>query len=90
MNIEGSTALVTGAAGGIGRRLAEALIARGAAKVYAVDLPASDFGFLSSLGPSVVSLKGDVTRETDAARLAAECGDVSLLINSAGILCSRG
>ena len=85
MNIEGSTALVTGAAGGIGRRFAEALIARGAVKVYAADLPASDFGFLSGLGPGVVSLKGDVTREADAARLAAECRDVSLLINSAGI-----
>ena len=85
MNIEGSTALVTGGAGGIGRRFAEALIARGAAKVYAVDLPKSDFGFLSGLGADVVTLKGDVTQEADAARLAGECKDVSLLINSAGI-----
>ena len=85
MNIEGSTALVSGGAGGIGRRFAEALIARGAAKVYAVDLPKADFGFLSGLGADVVTLKGDVTQEADAARLAAECKDVSLLINSAGI-----
>ncbi|MCH8183383.1 MAG: SDR family NAD(P)-dependent oxidoreductase [Proteobacteria bacterium] len=85
MNIEGSTALVTGAAGGIGRRFAEALIARGAAKVYAVDLPASDFGFLSGLGRGIVTLRGDVTREAEAARLAGGCADVSLLINSAGI-----
>lgn len=85
MNIEGSTALVTGAAGGIGRRFAEALIARGAAKVYAVDLPASDFGFLSGLGRGVVTLHGDVTQEADAARLVGACPDVSLLINSAGI-----
>ena len=85
MNIEGSTALVTGAAGGIGRRFAEALIERGAAKVYAVDLPASDFEFLSGLGQGVVTLHGDVTQEADAARLVGACGDVSLLINSAGI-----
>ncbi len=90
MNIEGSTALVTGGAGGIGRRFAETLIARGAAKVYAVDLPASDFGFISGLGSGVVSLKGDVTQEADAARLAGECPDVSLLINSAGIFALAG
>ena len=85
MDIEGATAFVTGGAGGIGRRFAEALIARGAAKVYGVDLPQSDFEFLSGLGARVVPLKGDVTQETDAARLAAQCKDVSLLINSAGI-----
>lgn len=90
MIIEGSTALVTGGAGGIGRRFAEALIARGAAKVYAVDLPASDYGFLSGLGSGVISLKGDVTQEADAARLAGECPDVSLLINSAGIFALGG
>lgn len=85
MNIEGSTALVTGAAGGIGRRFVEALLARGAAKVYAADLPGADFGFLTGLGAGVVPLTGDVTREADAAHLAGECPDVSLLINSAGI-----
>jgi len=34
MRIEGSVALVTGANRGIGRALAEELLARGAAKVY--------------------------------------------------------
>ena len=71
MNIQGSTALVTGGAGGIGRRIAEALIARGATKVYGVDLPDSDFEFLSGLGAGVVPMTGNVTDEADAARLAA-------------------
>ncbi len=90
MNIDGSTALVTGAAGGIGRRFAEALMERGAAKVYALDLPSADRGFLSGLGPGVVTKTGDVTKEADAARLASECKDVSLLINSAGIFGLKG
>ena len=46
MNLEGSTALITGANRGIGRHFAQQLLERGAAKVYAtardprtIDLP---------------------------------------------------
>jgi NAD(P)-dependent dehydrogenase (short-subunit alcohol dehydrogenase family) len=35
MDVKGSTALVTGANRGVGRAVVEALLARGAAKVYA-------------------------------------------------------
>ena len=90
MNIEGSTALVSGAAGGIGRRLVEDLIRRRADKAYALDLPGADSGFLDGLGDRVITVEGDITKEADAARLAAECGDVSLLINCAGVFGLKG
>jgi NAD(P)-dependent dehydrogenase (short-subunit alcohol dehydrogenase family) len=90
MNIEGSTALVTGAVGGIGRRFVERLIGRGAAKVYAADLAVADFEFLAGLGGRVVTLKADVTKDADVSRIAAQCQDVTLLINSAGVFVLGG
>jgi NAD(P)-dependent dehydrogenase (short-subunit alcohol dehydrogenase family) len=78
MQIDGSTALVTGANRGLGRRFAEELLARGA-KVYAgarnpdsVDLP------------GVTPVQLDVTDPASVAAAAAATGDVSLLINNAG------
>ena len=84
MQIEGSTALVTGANRGLGRRFAEELLARGA-KVYAgarnpdsVDLP----------GVTPVAL--DITDPASVAAAAAATGDVSLLINNAGSATGAG
>jgi NAD(P)-dependent dehydrogenase (short-subunit alcohol dehydrogenase family) len=78
VNIAGSTALVTGANRGLGRRLATELLARGAT-VYAgarnpdtVDLP----------GAKVLQL--DVTDPDSVAAAARAAGDVTLLINNAG------
>jgi NAD(P)-dependent dehydrogenase (short-subunit alcohol dehydrogenase family) len=78
VNIAGSTALVTGANRGLGRRLATELLARGAT-VYAgarnpdtVDLP----------GAKVVQL--NVTDPDSVAAAARLAGDVTLLINNAG------
>src|ERR1700727_1888569 len=78
MQIEGSTALVTGANRGLGRRFAEELVARGA-KVYA-----------AARNPESVDLAGvtpielDITDPASVAAAAAATGDVSLLINNAG------
>ncbi len=78
MQIEGSTALVTGANRGLGRRFAEELVARGA-KVYA-----------GARNPESVDLAGvtpialDITDPASVAAAAAATGDVSLLINNAG------
>src|SRR6201999_2350221 len=78
MRIEGSTALVTGANRGLGRRLAEELLARGA-KVYA---GARDPGSVDLAGVTPIAL--DITDPASVAAAADVTGDVSLLINNAG------
>jgi NAD(P)-dependent dehydrogenase (short-subunit alcohol dehydrogenase family) len=78
MRIEGSTALVTGANRGLGRRLAEELLARGA-KVYA---GARNPGSVGLAG--VIPIALDITDPASVAAAADATGDVSLLVNNAG------
>jgi NAD(P)-dependent dehydrogenase (short-subunit alcohol dehydrogenase family) len=84
MKIEGCVALVTGANRGLGKAYTEALLAAGAAKVYAGARDPS-----SVAGPGLTPIKLDVTSASDVAAAAARCGDVSLLVNNAGILLMR-
>ncbi|SAI71484.1 short chain dehydrogenase [Bordetella ansorpii] len=80
MKIQDAVVLVTGANRGIGAAFTQALLARGARKVYAAARnPAS----VAQAGVTPVRL--DVTQADDAAALAAQCGDVTLVINNAGI-----
>ncbi|SCL29121.1 Short-chain dehydrogenase [Micromonospora rhizosphaerae] len=79
MKIAGRTALVTGANRGFGRHLAAELVARGAT-VYAgarnpdsVDLP------------GVTPVRLDITDPDSVAAAAEVAGDVTLLINNAGL-----
>lgn len=79
MQLNGATALVTGANRGLGRRFAQALLDRGATKVYAaarnpdaVDLP------------GVIPVRLDITDPAQVAAAAALAGDVDLLVNNAG------
>jgi NAD(P)-dependent dehydrogenase (short-subunit alcohol dehydrogenase family) len=78
MQIEGSTALVTGANRGLGRHFAAELLARGA-RVYAA---ARNPGSVDL--PGVIPIALDVTDAASVAAAAAATGDVSLLINNAG------
>ena len=78
MQIAGATALVTGANRGLGRHLAEQLLARGAT-VYAgarnpdsVDLPGA------------IPVRIDVTDEASIAAAARQVEGLTLLINNAG------
>jgi NAD(P)-dependent dehydrogenase (short-subunit alcohol dehydrogenase family) len=80
MQLRGAIALVTGANRDLGRHFAEELLRRGAAKVYAtarrpelVDLP------------DVEVLPLDITDPASVAAAATAAGDVTLLINNAGV-----
>src|SRR5467141_3814451 len=83
LRIEGAVALVTGANRGIGRALTEALLTRGARKVYAA---ARNPEALRALRDErLVPLRLDVT-DADQIRAAAEAAsDVELVFNNAGV-----
>lgn len=87
LRIDGITALVTGANRGLGRALVDALLARGAARVYAGarQLESLD-GLVAQSGGRVVPLALDVTRPEDIDAAAAAAGDVQLIVNNAGIV----
>jgi NAD(P)-dependent dehydrogenase (short-subunit alcohol dehydrogenase family) len=83
MEIENCIAVVTGANRGLGKAYVDALLAGGAAKVYA---GARDLASIRSTNPRVVPMRLDVTREDHAAAAAKACPDVTLLINNAGVM----
>lgn len=85
MKIAGSVALVTGANRGLGLAFTRALLDAGAAKVYA---GARDPGAVRQ--PGVEPLKLDVTSDADVTQAALDAGDVTLLINNAGIALTGG
>lgn len=85
MNIQGSVALVTGSNRGLGKALVFALLEAGAAKVYAA---ARDVSQVSSSDPRVVPIALDTSKPEQIAAAARAAGDVTLLINNAGISAS--
>ena len=80
MHIQNSVVLVTGANRGLGQAFVNALLQAGAAKIYA-----------AARDPKTITLKGvvpiqlDITSEADIAAAAAQCTDITVLINNAGI-----
>jgi NAD(P)-dependent dehydrogenase (short-subunit alcohol dehydrogenase family) len=91
VQINGSTALVTGANRGLGKCFVDTLIARGATRVYA---GARDTASLQPLiqahGDAVVAVALDVTDDASVSTAAESAGDVTILVNNAGVLERQG
>jgi NAD(P)-dependent dehydrogenase (short-subunit alcohol dehydrogenase family) len=87
--LTGKVAIVTGAAQGIGRAIAEGL-AREGARIVVVDLERAEEA--AAAFPDGVAVTADVSSEEDTARMASEalewCGSIDVLVNNAGLYAS--
>ena len=85
MRLKNRVAIVTGAARGIGRKIAEVLAEEGA-RVFIVD----QAGPGGDLPPGVKFIRGDVRSFEDAERIVNgvvdRCGQLDILVNNAGIV----
>ncbi len=87
--LDGKVAIVTGAAQGIGRAIADGLAAEGA-RIVVVDLKRAEE--TAAAYPDGVGLTADVADEADVERAIAEarerCGSIDVLVNNAGLYAS--
>jgi NAD(P)-dependent dehydrogenase (short-subunit alcohol dehydrogenase family) len=87
--MQGKIAIVTGAAQGIGRAIAEGLADAGA-RIVVADLQGAEEAAASF--PEGIGISADVANEVDVQRLVDEvverCGTVDILVNNAGLYAS--
>jgi NAD(P)-dependent dehydrogenase (short-subunit alcohol dehydrogenase family) len=92
MRIEGTVALVTGGASGLGRATAEGLVAAGA-RVVLADLASSDgVAVADALGDAARFVPTDVTSAADVARAldaADDLGGARVVVSCAGIVLAQ-
>lgn len=90
MEIENTTALVTGANRGIGCELVRELLRGGARRVYAAARNPETLSALRETDARIIPITLDVTQPAQIAEAAKTAADVDLLINNAGTLESYG
>ena len=79
--IKGATALVTGGQRGLGQEIVQELLRAGAEKVYATARRP-----IAESDPRIVPLRFELADPEAAAELARAAGDVTIVINNAGIM----
>jgi NAD(P)-dependent dehydrogenase (short-subunit alcohol dehydrogenase family) len=88
-SLDGKVAVVTGAAQGIGRAIAQGLAEEGA-RIVVADLKGAEEAAASFADG--VGIEVDVSNEADVQRLADEtverCGSIDILVNNAGLYAS--
>jgi 3-oxoacyl-[acyl-carrier protein] reductase len=90
LSLQGKTALVTGAATGIGRAIA-LMFAQAGARVVVNHLRQPDAAqavvqSIASAGGEALAIDADVSHATEVQRLVAEAGELHILVNNAGII----
>ena len=89
MRLQGKTALITGAARGIGRAIAEAYVAEGAKVAIADRLAHEAAETAAALGPNAMAVTMDVmdlgSIAAGVASVESAWGGVDILVNNAGI-----
>ena len=85
MKLQDSTVFITGANRGLGLEFARQALVRGARKVYAGARDPSTVTL-----PGVIPVRLDVNDPAQVAAAARACGDVTLVINNAGIADLKG
>jgi NAD(P)-dependent dehydrogenase (short-subunit alcohol dehydrogenase family) len=80
MKLDNATVFVTGANRGLGQEFARQALARGARKVYAGARDPASVRL-----PGVTPVRLDVNDPAQVTQAVADCGDVTLVVNNAGI-----
>jgi NAD(P)-dependent dehydrogenase (short-subunit alcohol dehydrogenase family) len=87
MKLEDKVVMVTGANRGIGKALVEALLSKGAKRIYATARDDQSLAALAAIDPKrVVPVQLDVTKPAEVETAAKKAEDLQILINNAGLL----
>ncbi len=90
--LSNSIILLTGADGGIGKALINELSQHNIKKIYATGLNLESLTELANQYKKnwIVPVVLNVTEQTDIAKIATQCSDVTILINNAGVELKSG